>query len=89
MDPSPRLGNIEKLILLTEAEMNCLSGCESGIADQPLLVCHVVERTREKCHTLLLSSVVGKEADARYSTQERALPLAWAASITASDDMDE
>lgn len=76
MDHLPCLDSIEELILLTEAGMSHLSGCESGIDDQHLLVCYVVERERDKYPTLLLSPVVGKEAVIRFSTQERALYLA-------------
>lgn len=76
MEHLPCLDSIEELILLTEAGMSHLSGCESGIADQCLLVCYVVERERDKHPTLLLSPVVGKEAVIRFSTQERALYLA-------------
>lgn len=68
MDHLPCLDSIEELILLTEAGMSHLLGCESGIADQPLLVCYVVERARDKYPTLHLSPVVGKEAVIRFST---------------------
>lgn len=76
MDHLPCLDSIEELILLAEAGMSHLSGCKSGIDDQRLLVCYVVERERDKYPTLLLSPVVGKEAVIRFSTQERALYLA-------------